>query len=88
MKNILVVDWLDKYGGAERVVSSIASVLSFDKCYMLINVMKQRDITKVFAGKDIQISETNLKYFGKNFRFFFFLLPYFLKQIKVEKDTN
>ena len=88
MKNILVVDWLDKYGGAERVVSSIASVLSFDKCYMLINVMKQRDITKVFAGKDIQISETNLKYFGKNFRFFFFLFPYFLKQIKVEKDTN
>lgn len=88
MKNILVVDWLDKYGGAERVVSAITNALSFDKCHMLINVMKQSDASKVFSGKDIQIKETNLKYFGKNFRYFFFLFSYFLKEMKIEKDTN
>ena len=31
MKNALIIDWLDKYGGAERVIASITSVLNFNK---------------------------------------------------------
>jgi len=30
MKKILVVDWLDKYGGAERVLSVLNKQFDFD----------------------------------------------------------
>ena len=29
MKKAIVVDWLDKYGGAERVVSSMTKIFQF-----------------------------------------------------------
>jgi len=48
MKKALVVDWLDKYGGAERVISSLTSIFDFDTCYTLVNQMKKKDLKKVF----------------------------------------
>ena len=33
MKKILVADWLDKYGGAERVLTVLNRQYDFEKCY-------------------------------------------------------
>ena len=48
MKKILVADWLDKYGGAERVLTVLNRQYDFEKCYTLINIMSNNDLAKVF----------------------------------------
>ena len=88
MKNALIIDWLDKYGGAERVIASITSVLNFNKCYTLINIMDPQDVSKTLSYHNTPIIQTSLKTLGKNFRFLFFLFPYFIKKLKVDKDTK
>jgi glycosyltransferase involved in cell wall biosynthesis len=88
MKNVLIIDWLDKYGGAERVIASITRVLNFNKCYTLISIMPPQDVSKVLSYHNIPIIQTGLKALGKNFRLLFFLFPYFIKRLKVDKDTR
>ena len=88
MKNALIIDWLDKYGGAERVIASITSVLNFNKCYTLINIMDPQDVSKTLSYHNTPIIQTSLKTLGKNFRFLFFLFPCFIKKLKVDKDTK
>ena len=68
MKKVLVLDWLDKYGGAERVVSSMTRLFDFNKCYTLINIMDKRDLYKTFNNKETEIIESNIKIFGRHFR--------------------
>ena len=60
MKKILVADWLDKYGGAERVLSVLNKCYEFDKCYTLLNNMSNADQSKVFQNKKIPIIESAL----------------------------
>ena len=50
MKKILIVDWLDKYGGAERVLTVLNKQFDFDKCFTLINIMSNSDLNRVFNG--------------------------------------
>ena len=47
MKKILVADWLDKYGGAERVLSILNKCYDFDKCYTLLNIMSDLDLSLI-----------------------------------------
>ena len=88
MKKILVVDWLDKYGGAERVLSVLNKCYDFDKCYTLLNIMSDFDQEKVFHDKKIEIIESGLKIFKSKFRFFFFLFPFFISRFKIENEKS
>ena len=88
MKKVLVLDWLDKYGGAERVVSSMTRLFDFNKCYTLINIMDKRDLYKTFNNKETEIIESNIKIFGRHFRMLFTLFPYFIKQLKIDKSDE
>lgn len=88
MKKILIVDWLDKYGGAERVISKMQDIFSFDALYTLVNVMDKEDVSKIQQAKTLPIHQTALKYTGKRFRWFFPLFFFFIGRIKVPKDTN
>ncbi len=86
-KVVLVVDWLDKYGGAERVLTSMQNVFEFNSCYTLINNMSKNDLNKIFPdGSSIQIKETILKKAGKRFRFFLFFFPGLMKFLKIRDD--
>jgi len=78
MKKILIADWLDKYGGAERVLSVLNEHYTFDRCYTLINIMSKEDLKKVFKNKQVEIIESNLKVLKSKFRYLFFLFPYFM----------
>jgi glycosyltransferase involved in cell wall biosynthesis len=42
----------------------------------------------VLSYHNTPIIQTSLKTLGKNFRFLFFLFPYFIKKLKVDKDTK
>ena len=86
MKKILVVDWLEKYGGAERVLKSLSEIYDFDKCYTLINLMSPNDLKRIFGDKNIKIVESNLKYFKSKFRYLFFLFPYFISELTYRNE--
>ena len=88
MKKILVVDWLDKYGGAERVLSVLNSCFDFDKCYTLLNIMSEADQTKVFQNKTFPIIESPLRALKSNFRYLFFLFPFFISRFKISPEKT
>jgi glycosyltransferase involved in cell wall biosynthesis len=88
MKKALVVDWLDKYAGSERVIKSLDNIFKFDNYYSLVNIMSQEDTKKTFNGKLPNIVSTNLDLLGSRFRYLLFLFPYFTKKIKVSNDVK
>ncbi len=88
MKKALAVDWLDKYAGSERTIKSLESVFDFEKCYTLVNIMSKNDLKLIFDNKDIVIENTSLQYFGKYFRYFLILFPYFTREIKIDRDID
>ena len=88
MKKAIAVDWLDKYGGAERVISSITKIFQFETCYTLVNIMSIKDQNLVFSNNKIKIKNSLLQLFKSKFRYLFFLFPYFIKKIKVDKSVE
>jgi len=87
LKKAIVVDWLDVYGGAERVIGSLCRTFRFEKCYTLINVMNKEDQSKVFK-EEIPIVQTRLSFFRKRFRIVFPIFHYFLNKINISTDTD
>ena len=88
MKRVLVVDWLDKFGGAERVIASLEKTFGFTQIYGLTNVMKPSDLNKITQGKSILITTTFLQLFGRFFRLFFFTFHYFISKIKIDSSAK
>lgn len=88
MKKTLIVDWLDKYGGAERVISSLQNTFNFDEVFTLINIMKDEDIKKIFQSDKTSINQTKLKYLKNKFRILFFLFHHYINKIKISEDTQ
>lgn len=88
MKSLLVVDWLDKYAGSERVISSLHEQFKFQECYTLVNIMDPKDLKKTFGKKIPKITTTKLQYFGKKFRYFLFLFPFFIKSVPLKDDVD
>ena len=88
MKNTLIIDWLDKFGGAERVIASLDNALHFDKVYTIVNIMNSKDLTKTFPKFVGIINQTSLKIFGKRFRYAFPFFHFFINKIKIDKKTQ
>jgi glycosyltransferase involved in cell wall biosynthesis len=88
LKKVFVIDWLDKFGGAERVIASIEKIVSFDKSITLINTMKKEELLQIFPQKDFTIEETILKYTKNKFRFFFFTFHHLIDKVKIDKDVQ
>jgi glycosyltransferase involved in cell wall biosynthesis len=86
-KKVLVVDWLDLYGGAEKVITEIDRIFTFDKVYALTDVRKESEKHKFFTNNP-KIITTQLQLFGKYFRFLLPFFPYFVKQIKIDKNAE
>lgn len=88
MKKIIIIDWLDKYGGAERVIKCMHEVLNFDEAYTLVNIMKSKELKSIFPNKDFIIHTTSLQKLGANFRYFFIFFWRKINSIKIDKNTN
>ncbi len=87
-KFAIVIDWLDKYAGSERVISSMSKAFLFDEIHTMISIMNESDLRKTFNNSFSTINTTFMQSFGKNFRYFFPLFFIFVKQIKVSKGIN
>ncbi len=75
MKIALIHDWLDKYGGAERVVNSLDSFIKFDYYFAYADIMTDGDKIRMFNGKIPNVFSSHLlKILGKHFRY---ALPFF-----------
>lgn len=88
VKKAIVIDWLDKYGGAERVIGAFEKIFSFDITYTLANIMPGEELKKIYTKGDPVIIETPLKKFGKKFRALFFTFPYFIRTLKIDKNIG
>lgn len=88
MKKAIVIDWLDKYGGAERVIGAFEKIFSFDITYTLANIMPDDELKKIYTRGNPVIIETPLKKIGKKFRAMFFSFPYFIRTLKIDKDVD
>lgn len=86
-KKVLVVDWLDLYGGAEKVITEMDRIFDFNKIYALTDVRKEEEKHKFFKNNP-KIITTQLQIFGKYFRFLLPLFPYFVKQIKIDENAD
>jgi len=74
MKKVLVCDWLDKYGGSERVIKVINEVVQPDRIYMMVNVMNDDDLVTM-GIEHSQVEQTFMKIFGEKFRYALPLFP-------------
>lgn len=88
MKKALVVDWLDKYGGAERVIAAFEKIFSFDITYTLVNIMEQENLKKIYPKGTEVLKETKLKKLNKKFRVVFFTFQHFVKTIKIDDEVD
>lgn len=88
MKRVLVVDWLDKFGGAERVIAKLEQLYGFSEIYTLTNIMKKSDLYNITQEKPVVVQSTILQYSKKFFRLFFFTFHYFISKIKIDSSTK
>lgn len=87
MKKALVVDWLDKYGGAEKVIQALEQCIGFHEVYALVNIMNENELQLVFPKKQI-VKTTILQMFGSKFRLFFPLFFWEINNLKIGKDIR
>lgn len=88
MKNVLIVDWLDKFAGSERVIRTMHNIFNFMECYTLVNIMESNDLKKTFENNMPTIISTKLFIFGKRFRYLLPLFPFFTKTIQLNNDID
>lgn len=88
MKKVLVSDWFEKFGGAEKVVQAICEIYEFEYYYAYIDLMPAHVKDKVF-GRNVRISESRiLKLFGKHFRILMPLFPMIVRELNFLSKNN
>jgi len=86
LKALLIVDWLDKFAGSERVISSLVKEFKPNKIKTLVNVMSRDDFKKMFWGREIECETSRLQKTGVYFRFFFPFFYFFTRDLD-EKES-
>jgi len=84
----LIVDWLDKFAGSERVISSMAKLIKFDEVHCLTSVMSNNDLNKTFNNQIPAIKTTPLVYLGRHFRV---AVPFFsplIRSVKINPSVK
>lgn len=87
MKKALVLDWLDKYGGAEKVIQALEKSLKFDEIHSLVNIMNQSELNIMFPKRQ-KVNTTFLQKFGKKFRFLYPIFFHAIKRIEIAEDVQ
>ena len=88
-KTAFITDWLDKYGGAERVVTAINEIYEFDYYYAYVNKMSPQIQKKTFAGRDVNVISSNImSVFKYKFRFTMPLFPFIINKFNKQTKNN
>jgi len=89
MKIAFIHDWLDKYGGAERVVTAISEKIGFDFYYAYVNKMDAATLRSTFAGRDVRVTESAfLSHFKPVFRKLMPLFPLAVRLFNKQTACN
>lgn len=89
MKKALIHDWIDQYGGAERVLAAISEIIDFDYYYVYVNTMSNTEVLKVFGHKKVQVVESNvLKRIRPIFRYLMPIFPLVVKLFNKQTRHN
>jgi glycosyltransferase involved in cell wall biosynthesis len=89
MKKALIHDWIDQYGGAERVLAAISETMDFDYYYVYVNTMSETEVLKVFGHKEVNIVESNIfRRLRSSFRYFMPFFPFVVKRFNVQTKKN
>jgi len=89
IRKAFITDWLEKYGGAERVVTAISEVYDFDYYYAYINKMNEQTQAMTFAGKKVIVEDSLiLNKFKKRFRYLLPFFPYIVRQFNLQTQNN
>lgn len=88
MKNFCIVtDWLDLYGGAERVVKKITEIYPIHRVYALTDQRDSQSKHLFFEGSP-EVKTTLLEVLGSKFRIALPLFPFFIKSLKIDKEVD
>jgi glycosyltransferase involved in cell wall biosynthesis len=88
-KTAFITDWLDKYGGAERVVTAINEIYEFDYYYAYVNKMSPQVQKKTFAGREVNIISSNImSLFKYKFRVTMPIFPLIIKMFNKQTKNN
>lgn len=89
MKTAFITDWLDKYGGAERVVTAINEIYEFDYYYAYVNKMSPELQKKTFAGREVDVISSNImSLFKYKFRVLMPFFPHIIKAFNIQTRQN
>ena len=89
MRSALITDWLDKYGGAERVLTAICELYQFDYYYAYVNKMSSDDLKKVFSTKNVQVVDSAMLRRSKPyFRYLMPLFPFVVNSFNRQTKGN
>jgi glycosyltransferase involved in cell wall biosynthesis len=89
MKSAFITDWLEKYGGAERVVTAINEIYQFDYYYAYVNKMDFDTQVLTLGGRDVDVTESvMLSLFKYKFRIFFPFFPWIVKRFNYQTKDN
>jgi glycosyltransferase involved in cell wall biosynthesis len=89
MKRAFITDWLDKYGGAERVVTAINEIYEFDYYYAYVNKMAPETQKKTFGGRDVNVTTSNvMSLFKYKFRVLMPFFPYIIRKFNKQTSKN
>lgn len=89
MKTAFITDWLDKYGGAERVVTAINEIYKFDYYYAYVNKMSPELQKRTFGGRDVMVESSNImSLFKYKFRALMPLFPQIIKAFNQQTKNN
>jgi glycosyltransferase involved in cell wall biosynthesis len=89
MKTAFITDWLEKYGGAERVVTAINEIYKFDYYYAYVNKMDHDTQLLTLGGNDVTVIESDiLKKFKYKFRLFLPAFPWIVKKFNQQTKDN
>lgn len=87
IKRVLIADWLDLYGGAEKVITILDEIIHFDEVYTLTDVRQEDSKQNFFVGNP-KIITAQLQVFGKYFRYLLPIFPFFVNQIKIDSKAK
>jgi len=89
IRKAFITDWLEKYGGAERVVTAISEVYDFDYYYAYVNKMNEQTQAMTFGGKKVVVEDSVvLNKFKKRFRYLLPLFPIMVWQFNRQTRKN
>jgi len=89
MKKAIIHDWLDLYGGAERILTAISEVYDFDYYYAYVNKMSDADLKRAFAGKKVIVEDSKfLRPVRPFFRYLMPIFPFIVKSFNKQTKSN